>query len=139
MIASILLSAILCGILLYAWSEQRRVPLVAICTIVAVLAGLYLVWFPSHATVLAELVGIGRGADLVLYLWVLISLLILFNLHLKLRSQMELITELAREVALLRTELSRHDNQSSREGLLSSGKDRHDGRRGSGGKRPNQD
>ena len=122
MIASIVLSALLCGILVYAWSEQRRVPLVATCTIIATAAGLYFVWFPSQANMLADLVGVGRGADLILYLWVLISLLILFNLHLKLRSQMELITELAREVALLRTELSRQDKQLPDESL-SLGKD----------------
>lgn len=112
MIAPIVLSTILSGILVYAWSEQRRVPLVATCTIVAAAAGLYFVWLPSHANMLAELAGVGRGADLMLYLWVLISLLILFNLHLKLRSQMELITQLAREVALLRTELNGRDKRS---------------------------
>jgi hypothetical protein len=122
MIASIVLSAILCGILVYAWSEQRRVPLVASCTIIATVGGLYFVWFPSQANQLAELVGIGRGADLILYVWVLISLLILFNLHLKLRSQIELITELARDVALLRTELSRRDKLLPDESL-SLGKD----------------
>ena len=123
MIASILLSALLCGILVYAWSEQRRAPLVATFTIVSAAAGFYFVWFPSHANLLAELAGIGRGADLILYLWVLISLLILFNLHLKLRSQMELITELARELALLRTELSSRKKSSSSEPLSPSGKD----------------
>ena len=123
MIASILLSTILCGILVYAWSEQRRVPLVAICTIIAAVGGLYFVWFPSQANQLAELVGIGRGADLILYMWVLISLLILFNLHLKLRSQMELITELARDLALLQAETSRRDKLSP-DKSLSLGKDR---------------
>jgi hypothetical protein len=123
MIAPILLSALLCGILVYAWSEQRRVPLVAICTMIAAAAGLYFVWFPSHANMLAELIGIGRGADLIMYLWVLISLLILFNLHLKLRFQMELITELARKIALLRAELSREDKQLADEDLLPPGKD----------------
>jgi small membrane protein len=122
MIPSILLSAILCGILVYAWSEQRRVPLVATCTIIAAVGGLYFVWFPSQANQLAELVGIGRGADLILYMWVLISLLILFNLHLKLRSQMELITELARDVALLQAEISRRDKLLPDESL-SLGKD----------------
>jgi len=104
MIAPVLLSALLCSILVYAWSEHRRAPLVAVSTIFAAASGLYFVWFPSHANILAELVGVGRGADLFLYLWVLISLLIMFNLHLKLRSQMELITELAREIALLRAD-----------------------------------
>jgi hypothetical protein len=102
MIAPALLSALLCVILVYAWSEQRRAPLVAASTMIAAAAGLYLVWFPSHANALAEVAGVGRGADLILYLWVLISLLVLFNLHLKLRSQMELITQLSREIALLK-------------------------------------
>ena len=123
MIASVLLSALLCGILVYAWSEQRRVPLVAVCTMIATAAGLYFVWFPSHANALAELIGIGRGADLIMYLWVLISLLILFNLHLKLRSQLELITELARELALLRAELSDEGKQSYPDVVLPPGKD----------------
>ena len=112
MIASVILTAFLCGILVYAWSEQRRAPLVAACTVAAAVLGLYFVWFPSHANALAEIAGVGRGADLILYLWVLISLLILFNLHLKLRSQMELITELARETALLRADIGQDRNES---------------------------
>jgi hypothetical protein len=124
MIAPVLLSALLCGILVYAWSEQGRVPLVAACTIIAAAAGLYFVWFPSQANRLADLVGVGRGADLVLYLWVLISLLILFNLHLKLRSQMELITQLARELALLRAELSHQTKPSAEAGPPPGGQDR---------------
>ena len=38
--------------------------------------------------------------DLIMYLWVCISLIVLLNLHLKLRSQHELITALARAIAL---------------------------------------
>ncbi len=52
------------------------------------------------AILLAELVGIGRGVDLMLYIWVCLSLIVLLNLHLKLRTQMELITTLAREIAI---------------------------------------
>jgi small membrane protein len=113
MIAPAVLSALLCVILVYAWSEQRRAPLVASSTMIAAIAGLYLVWFPSHANVLAEVAGVGRGADLILYLWVLISLLVLFNLHLKLRSQMELITQLSREIALLKARSSQAKRPSS--------------------------
>ena len=112
MVASILLSILLLGILVYAWSEQRRAPLVATSTIGVVICGLYLVWLPSQANMLAELAGVGRGADLILYLWVLISLLIVFNLHLKLRAHMDLITDLAREIALLRTQLNKQEGAS---------------------------
>jgi hypothetical protein len=66
----------------------------------AAMTGLYFVWIPSHATWLAELVGIGRGVDLILYVWVVISLIVLLNLHLKLRVQKEMITVLARELAI---------------------------------------
>jgi small membrane protein len=100
MIAQFVLSVLLVGVLLYAWSEYRRSPAVAILSVLAATAGLYFVWFPAHSTRLAELVGIGRGVDLVIYVWVCISLLVLLNLHLKLRTQMEAITTLARHVAL---------------------------------------
>jgi small membrane protein len=100
MIAQLVLTALLLGVLLYAWTEYRRSPAVAGVAVLVAFGGLYFVWFPDHATALAELVGIGRGVDLILYIWVVISLLVMLNLHLKLRAQMELITELAREIAI---------------------------------------
>ena len=100
MIAQVLLSLLLCGVLVYAWVEARRSPIVAILSLVAALAGLYFVWFPTHSTRVAEFVGVGRGVDLILYVWVCISLIVLLNLHLKLRTQHELITALARHLAL---------------------------------------
>jgi small membrane protein len=100
MIAQAVLSLLLCSVLVYSWAEQRRSPIVAAMSGTAALAGLYFVWFPAHSTRVAELVGIGRGADLILYMWVCISLIILLNLHLKLRTQHELITALARTIAL---------------------------------------
>src|SRR5215467_935073 len=100
MIAQLILSALLAAILLYAWAEYRRSPAVALLAVAAAAAGLYFVWLPSHSTRLAELVGIGRGVDLILYIWVCISLIVLLNLHLKLRTQTELITTLARKIAL---------------------------------------
>src|SRR5215831_7580241 len=100
MIAQFILSTLLLGIFLYAWAEYRRSPTVAVLAGLAAAAGLYFVWFPAHSTQLAELVGIGRGVDLILYVWVCISLIVLLNLHLKLRTQMELITMLARKLAI---------------------------------------
>jgi hypothetical protein len=100
MIAQFVLSSLLAAVLLYAWTEYRRAPLVAVLTLFVATAGIYFVWVPEHSTQLAELVGIGRGVDLILYIWVCISLIVLLNLHLKLRTQMELITTLARKAAI---------------------------------------
>ncbi len=100
MIAKLALSALLSGILLYAWHEYRRFAAVASMAALAAAFGLYFVWFPDQATRIAALVGVGRGVDLILYIWVCISLLMLVNLHLKLRAQSEVMTALARATAL---------------------------------------
>jgi small membrane protein len=100
MIAQAILSFLLCSVLLYSWAEYRRSPAVALLSFIAGLAGLYFVWMPSHSTHVAEFIGIGRGVDLIMYLWVCISLIVLLNLHLKLRSQHEVSTALARAIAL---------------------------------------
>jgi small membrane protein len=100
MIAQVVLSLLLGIVLLYAWAQYRRSPIVTVLSCGVSLIGFYFVWFPSHATRVAEFVGIGRGADLVLYVWACISLVVLLNLHLKLRTQHELLTQLARSIAL---------------------------------------
>jgi small membrane protein len=100
MIAQIGLSVLLAGVIAYACAEYARAPAVGLISMLAAFAGLYFVWLPDHATWLASLVGIGRGVDLILYVWVIISLLVMLNLHLKLRSQIELITALTRTIAI---------------------------------------
>jgi len=100
MIAQISFSILLGGIMMYAWTEYARAPAIGLVGLIVAAAGLYFVWLPEHATWIAAWAGIGRGVDLILYVWVVISLLVMLNLHLKLRAQMELITALAREVAI---------------------------------------
>ena len=124
MIAQLVLSGLLAAILLYAWIEYRRSPTVAILTVLVTTSGIYFVWVPEHSTQLAELVGIGRGVDLILYIWVCISLIVLLNLHLKLRTQMELITTLARKSAIADAQpaasVNDDANRASRRAHLSS-------------------
>jgi hypothetical protein len=100
MIAQIGLSMLLGGFIVYAWTEYSRSPSIGLVSMLIAAAGLYFIWLPEHATWLAALVGIGRGVDLILYIWVVISLVVLLNLHLKLRAQMELMTMLARRIAI---------------------------------------
>lgn len=104
MIAQLFLSFLLLLALLYAWSSFRRAPQIGLLVAVAALAGLYFVWLPDHATWLAARVGIGRGVDLILYVWVVVSLLAILNLHLLIRAQLEMITTLARKLALAEAE-----------------------------------
>ena len=100
MIAQVMLSILLLGVVIYAWTEYKRVPAVALLSAIVSVWGVYFIWFPETSTHWAEFVGIGRGADLVLYTWSCVSLLVILNLHLKLRSQLEMITGLARTIAI---------------------------------------
>lgn len=101
MIAQLLFTGLLGLVLLYAWTQYRKAPAIGLTAVAIALAGLYFVWFPEHATRLAAWAGIGRGVDLILYGWLAFSLIALLNLHLKLRAQTELITGLARAIALM--------------------------------------
>ena len=100
MTAQLLLSFLLGAVLVYAFAERRRSPVVGALALTAAAAGLYFVWVPAHATLLAELAGVGRGVDLIIYIWVVISLLMLLNLHLKLRAQTEALTVVTRAMTI---------------------------------------
>lgn len=100
MIIKLILSAALVGIGLYALSQRRTTRLFHGLMVLLVVAGGYFVWFPDHTTRIANALGVGRGADLLLYCWVVISLLLIVSLHLRLRRHLELITDLARRMAL---------------------------------------
>lgn len=101
MIAQFIFTALLAFVLLYAWTQYRNAPAIGLFAVAIALGGLYFVWLPEHATRIAAWAGIGRGVDLILYGWVAFSLIALLNLHLKLRAQTELITGLARAIALM--------------------------------------
>jgi hypothetical protein len=100
MIAQVGFTLLLTVIVLMAFVQLRQIPLVGTAVIGAALFGGYLVWTPEDATAIAHLIGIGRGTDLILYVWVLISLTILLVLYLKTREHFQIITVLARTMAL---------------------------------------
>ena len=113
MIAQIMLSVLLFGVVTYAWTEYKRAPAVALLSAIVSFGGIYFVWFPETSTYWAEFAGIGRGADLILYTWSCISLLVILNLHLKLRSQLEMITVLARSIAIASAQAPAVEESSS--------------------------
>jgi hypothetical protein len=64
------------------------------------LTGIALVWSPETANRVAAAVGIGRGADLMLYCWVVASLMVGLVLHVRIRVLHQELTELTRHVAI---------------------------------------
>jgi hypothetical protein len=85
---------------------QRTTSRLLRVTVLAVIAfGIYLVWWPEEANRLAWLVGVGRGADLILYLWVIITLALIVFLYLKIIALSRRLTLLTRSIALAQPRL----------------------------------
>lgn len=96
----ILLTLGLAAALVYA-SVQRIMPRAVRLTFALLVAlGIYLVWLPEHTTLLANWLGVGRGTDLLIYLWILLTFIVGLNLHLKIQSAREEISQLVQAVAL---------------------------------------
>ena len=104
MIAQVLLTAGLIACVLYVLSLGRALPVVRFGLFGLAVMGTVFIWNPEMANALAVLVGIGRGADLMLYVWLLMSLFLILRLHLLLRVQAQQVTQMARAMTLMRAE-----------------------------------
>ena len=96
--ALLIVGLLLC--LLYAFLQRAKSRVVSLAIAMVSAAGIYFVAFPAQTAWLAHIVGVGRGADLVLYCWIVISLAISINLQFKILSLQGMITVLTRELAL---------------------------------------
>ena len=105
MIAQVLLTAGLGACVAYVASLGRALPVVRFGLFGLSVVGLVFIWRPEVTNQLAHAVGIGRGADLMLYVWLLMSLFLILRLHLLLRAQGQQATQLARAVTLLRADV----------------------------------
>lgn len=63
-------------------------------------AGLGAVWFPEITTRVARLIGVGRGADAILYLSIALLSYLVFRLYVQLDRQEQALTRLVSELAL---------------------------------------
>ena len=87
-------------LLVYTLIQKVAPTLLKIAIFGAVFAGVYFVWLPDHATLVANWLGVGRGTDLMIYLWILLSFAIGLNLHFKIRAARQDITDLTRAIAI---------------------------------------
>lgn len=106
MIAQMTFTLVLTAIVLMACVQLRQIPLVGVAVICAALFGGYLIWSPEQATAMAHWLGVGRGTDLILYVWVLISFAVMLILYFNSREQLQSVTALARAIALAEARLN---------------------------------
>jgi hypothetical protein len=81
--------------------RQRRMPMAAFLFWILVWMGtVSVIIFPDATSFLAQFLGIGRGADLIMYLSLLISFYLIFRLYVALARLEQAITALVRAIAL---------------------------------------
>lgn len=96
----ILLTVLLSLGLVFAMREWKQSRVLFTATLALTLGGIALVWFDGTATAIANALGVGRGADLVLYVSAAISFVLVVSLLLRIKRLQEQLTQLARAVAL---------------------------------------
>ncbi len=101
---ALVLTLLMGGVLLLATLMRRRSPAVALAMALVAGAGMWFAWRPDDLNHLARAVGVGRGADLALYLGLSLVLLALAGLYLQLRHLQNRFTQLAREMALVQAQ-----------------------------------
>lgn len=79
-----------------------------------VVVNIYAVLRPEDVTVLARLVGVGRGTDLVVYLLVVGFVFGMLNTYLRDREISQHLTNLARQIAVRDAELTRREQDLER-------------------------
>jgi small membrane protein len=113
MIFSSIVSVLLFGLIVYALLQKRDFPIVAKSLPFVALLGIYVLWFPESTTRAAAFLGIGRGVDLMSYVWILVSGLLILVLHLKLVTYDRRLTELVRFFALQTATRPESDHHAS--------------------------
>ena len=100
MIIQFILCAGLGFALFYAYLQRRKSSKISLAIVVVSAAGIIAVLSPSLSNDVAHAVGVGRGADLVVYCWIVITLLVSVNLQFKILLVQQNVTTLTRELAL---------------------------------------
>lgn len=95
-----LLVAALASTAVYALGQTHTPRLLRAINVAASVAGITFVLQPELTNRLAATLGVGRGADLLLYVWVVVSLALFAHLQLALLRSKERLTEVARALAL---------------------------------------
>jgi hypothetical protein len=100
MIIKVALVGLLACLVIYALTQVKRVPVVSTLTIAAAMAATVLVVFPEISTQIAVAFGVGRGADLIFYLFIVLTFMTIFFLYLKIIRSEDIITQIVRACAL---------------------------------------
>ena len=75
--------------------------------------GIVLVCHPELTQIMATWAGIGRGVDIIIYLFLAIMTLVILDVYIRLHSTNELLTKMVRNIALLEATLEKKKKKKS--------------------------
>ena len=100
MIMQPILSVLLLGILFFVMIQHHSGRVLRPLVTLAVVVGIIFTWMPTLSNQVANFLGIGRGADLIFYIWIVLSMLAFASLYISFNRQERQITHLTRALAL---------------------------------------
>ena len=104
MLIRVLLLAGLAAIGFFIFLRRNRLPLHIMTVFVLLGAGAVAVISPQITQDVAELVGVGRGADLVMYIAIVGVMFVLLHYYSKFVELQQKMTELTRQIAIMKAE-----------------------------------
>ena len=87
--------------------RRNRLPIHIMTVFLLLAAGAVAVIVPETTQKVAEIVGVGRGADLITYISIVVVMFVLLHYYTKFVDLQRHVTELTRELAILRAEVDR--------------------------------
>ncbi|HEX4418950.1 MAG TPA: DUF2304 domain-containing protein [Kofleriaceae bacterium] len=91
----------------FVFLRRNRLPVHIMTVFALIAAGAVAVLFPETTQHAADLVGVGRGTDLITYIAIVAVLFVLLHYYTKFVDLQRQLTEVARELAILRAEVDR--------------------------------
>jgi len=114
MIISVLLVLTLTCVSVYAYRALVRSAIAGLVLLFFSFTAIFFVFFPEQTYVVANLLGVGRGTDLLLYVCFMIGIILMLLIHVKFQQQSILITNLARAIAIHEYANSKNDVRSGK-------------------------
>ncbi len=96
----LILFSMLLTLFAYALSQASKSWVAAYAIALCSLVGGVLVWAPDITNWIAHKLGVGRGSDLLFYLFIVMMFSTVFNLHMRIRQQNEILTRVVRDIAV---------------------------------------
>ena len=107
MIIRIVLLGALAAIGWFVFLKRNRLPVHIVVVFAMLAAGAFAVVFPEETDKIANFVGVGRGVDLITYVIEVTVLFVLLHYYTKFVELQRQLTDVVRELAILRAEVER--------------------------------